>query len=172
MVDATERNGVSTILRKELMEHALHICSTREFQVIVLRIGIHVVCIANAHLPDSHKRVRTGVQLEDVLDRLVLELDTVAQATPWHTLLLAGDCNAEFVPGGCIGNAANGSRVCDRSTLILEKLDRFLFTWSSTHVDDAAPYTHVHHRSKNRSVIDYVLASTPVGGKSCVTCKI
>jgi hypothetical protein len=86
--------------------------------------------------------------------------------------LLAGDFNAEFVAGGCIGNAVSGAHVCPRSTLIVDKLERYLFTWSSTHLEETAPYAHIHHCTKRRSVIDYVLVSTPHGGKSSVSCNI
>jgi hypothetical protein len=154
------------------MENTFHICTRREFQVLGIRIGPSVVCIANVHFPDRTKCLQTGISLEGVLDALVQELDSLAQVSPWHTLLLAGDFNAEFVAGGQIGNAVSGSRMCPRSSLIMDKLERYLFTWSSTHLEEASPYTHVHHCTKHRSVIDYVLVSTPVGGKSSVSCRI
>jgi ribonuclease HI/exonuclease III len=171
MIDPESRNGVATLVRRDLMQDVVHITNTREYQIVVLHHNAVHVCFANVHLPDAVKCDRLGICLRTLLDNLCASLQSALDAFQLHSAFLVGDLNTEFTPGGDFGKAVSGLVMDARAHMVKEKLDQFLFCWDSTHVEDPNPYSHIHKVTKRRSTLDYALHCTTAGNKAALRCE-
>jgi hypothetical protein len=159
--DPTERNGVCTFVSRHVCHDVCHFQATREWQLFVFKLNKHVQVFINLHLPDDASWERRGISYRDVLSRLSDALAEVHASWPWSNVTLCGDLNSEFTPGGEIGECVSGLVHGVREQNILEWARGHLLDWKSTHMDPGN-FTHIHHVTKQRAVLDYVLNSCTV----------